>query len=268
MANLQYQHYSDNMAPSATVAVNTGTEDAAYPAANLKDRNPARPGKLTTTTGSWTFNFVAAQRVDIVALLMHNLAAGLSVRIQGNATNAWGAPTFDQAITIPTYREDGFPINPWLDLTTLAGYSAAGFAWWRIVVVGVNAAAVAIGDVWLGKLKRTLSPNINWGETQDEDRRLIEHSTDHGVDTIYDLGVTRRSIIGEVDAPDATRDALRTWWRDSRGRAQAFLIMPDGAVNDAWLVRWTEAKQAIRFDLTDRNTVQLNFLEVSRGLVL
>lgn len=268
MANLQYQHYSDNVAPNATVTVNTGTEDTSYPAANIKDRNPAKPAKLTTTTGSWVFAFGLAQRVDIVSIIMHNITAGLEVRIQGNATNSWGAPTFNQVITIPAYRDDGFPVNPFLDLTGLSGYTTSGFLFWRVVVVGVNAAAIAIGDVWLGKLKRTLSPNINWGENQKEDRKLIEHSTDHGVDTIYDLGVTRRSIQGETDTTDATRDAIRTWWRDARGRAQAFLIIPDPAVNDAWLVRWAEPDQNVRLDLTDRNTISLQFLEVSRGLVL
>lgn len=268
MANLQYQHYSDNKAPNATVTVNVGTAATGYPATNLQDRNPAKPAKLAETSGAWVFAFAAAQRVDIAALVMHNLTAGLAVRIQGHASSSWGAPTFNQLITIPAYRDDGFPVNPWLDLTGLSGYSAAGFQFWRVWVEGVNAAGVAIGEVWLGQTKRTLSPNINWGESQDEERKLIEHSTDYGVDTIYDLGVTRRSIMGDIDAPDTTRDALRTWWRDSRGRAQAFLIMPDGAVNDAWMVRWADARQAVRFDLTDRNTVALSFQEVSRGLVL
>ena len=268
MANLQYQHFSDNKAPNATVTVNTGTEDAGYPAANIKDRNPAKPAKLTTTTGSWVFAFGSAQRVDIAAIIMHNLTAGLEVRIQGNATSSWGAPTFNQAFTIPAYRDDGFPVNPWLDLTGLSGYSASGFQFWRIVVVGVNAAAVAIGEVWLGALKRTLTPNISWGERQQEQRTLVEHSTDFGVDTIFDLGVTRRNLEGDIDAPDSTRDSLRIWWRDSRGRANAFLIMPDGAVNDAWMVRWANPDQEVQFDFFDRNTVNLAFQEVSRGLVL
>ena len=37
MGRAIYAHYSDNVAPSATITVNTGTEDPDYLAANLVD---------------------------------------------------------------------------------------------------------------------------------------------------------------------------------------------------------------------------------------
>src|SRR4051812_22337747 len=115
--NFIYQKPTDNVADAGVVAVNTGAADATYPASYLTDKNPARPAKLTGTTGSWVWTFAAPQRLDLVALIHHNLTAGLDVKIQGNATNVWGAPTLSQAITIPAYRGD-FPTNPWLDLAT------------------------------------------------------------------------------------------------------------------------------------------------------
>jgi hypothetical protein len=266
--NTIYSHASDDVAPNATITVNTGTEDPAYPKANLVDFVPAKPGKLTTTTGSWVFDFGSAQRVDIVALIHHNLTPGLEVRIQGNASDSWGSPTFNQPITIPTYREDGFPVNPWLDLTGLSGYGTGGFRYWRVVVVGVNGAAVAIGEVLLIKLKRSLDPNINWGERRQEDRKLVEHRTDFGVSTIYDLGVTVRELNGDVDASDTQKAAIQSWWRDTKGRSRPFLLVPDGLVNDAWMVRWKDTKLDVQLQFLDRNPIQLGFEEVSRGLVL
>src|SRR3970040_306690 len=97
-----YQRASDNVAPNATLAVNSGTEDPGYLAANIIDLNPAKPAQLTTATGSWTFNFAAgAQQVDLMSIVMHNLDAGLEVRWQGHTSNAWGSPDVNLLVTIP-----------------------------------------------------------------------------------------------------------------------------------------------------------------------
>src|SRR5438552_2828835 len=101
MPNLIYQVPTDNLAATGTLTVQSGTEDTAYPKANIYDGNPAKPAKLTTTTGAWRWDFGSAKQLDIVAVIHHNLTAGLNVRIQGNATDAWGAPSLDQAFTIP-----------------------------------------------------------------------------------------------------------------------------------------------------------------------
>jgi hypothetical protein len=264
--NLLFQHPVDNKAASGTLVVQSGVEDVTYPAANLADLNPALPAKLTTTTGAWTWDFGAAQRIDLVALIHHNLDAGLSVRIQANATNSWGAPTFDQAITIPAVQNDLYPTNAYLDLTGLSGYSTGGFQWWRLVVVGTNSVVISIGEVWLGALKRSLSPNISWGINQETERKLVEHSTDFGVTNIFDLGVTVRSLKGEVDTTDAGRVIIEAWWRAARGRVLMFLIVPYGDATEPWLVRFGLTTLVETFDLIDRNTIPLEFLEVGRGL--
>lgn len=264
--NAIYQLYTDNVAGAVTPVATT--EDTAYPATNLVDLNPAKPAKLTGTTGNWVWDFGSARRVDLVALIHHNLTAGLEVRIQANATDSWGAPTFNQQITIPTYREDGYPVNPWLDLTTLSAYSASGFRFWRLVVVGTNGAVIAIGEVWMGSSIRRLSPNIDWGASFSEERKLVEHRTDYGVSSIYDLGVTVRRLKGNLDTTDAQRELVRAWWRSTRGRVRAHLLIPNGDVNDAWLVRFGATQQDVTEANIDRNTFPLDFEEVGRGLTL
>jgi len=264
--NAVYQHYSDNVTPNASIVATT--EDSAYPAENIANLNPAKPAKLTGTTGNWVFDFTSAQRVDLVAIIHHNLTAGLEVRIQGNATDSWSSPTFNQQITIPAYKEDGYPTNPWLDLRALSGYSASGFRFWRLVVVGTNGAAVAIGEFVMGSLFRSLDPNIDWGVKVREDRRVVEHTTDYGVSNIYELGVTVRGFQGSLDSPDTQADALDAWWRDTRGRVRPFLLVPDGTVNDAWFVRWASTQKEITRQFIDRNTIPVEFAEVGRGLTL
>jgi hypothetical protein len=264
--NAIYQYATDNVAGLGTLVATTA--DGAYPVANLVDLNPAKPAKLTGTTGNVRWDFAAAQRIDLAAIIHHNLTAGLNVRLQGNATDVWSAPTLDAAFTIPAYREDGYPSNPWIDLTLAAGYTATGFRYWRLVVVAANGANVAIGDVWLGMTKRTLTPNISWGETQTEERALIEHLTDFKVATIYDLGVTVRGLTGELDWTDSNRAIYDAWWRSCRGRVRPFLLIPNGTVNDAWLARFVEPEKAITLEFLDRNRIPVAVRELGRGLVL
>lgn len=268
MGRILYGHYSDNVAPLATWAVNTGAEDPDYLAANLVDRNPAKPAQLTGTTGSWVGSYAGAQRVDLVVLPMHNLIAGLEVRIQGNAANAWGAPTFNQAITIPAYRADLLPTGCFLDLTGLAGYNPAGFQFWRLVVVGVNSQPVKVGELLLLSTKRTMNPNVNWPVKPTQDRPIIENRTDYRVSTVYDLGTTIRRFQGDVDTTDVGWTALEAWWLDCRGRARAFTFIPDESVNVAWMGRFASTMLDPTQAITDRNTWTLDVEEVSRGLYL
>lgn len=267
MGRARYGRYSDNVAPSATVTVNAGSADPDYPATNLNDLVVARPAQLTTTTGAFSFAFLAQQRVQLVAIPHHNLSAGLEVRIQANPTDTWLAPAFNRVITIPAYRADGLPPGAWLDLTTQPGYDPAGWQYWRLAIVGVNAAPVKITEVILLATMRTLNPNISWGARRPEQRPIIENVTDYGVSTIYDLGVTKRRLEGEVDTTDAGLADISAWWQDCRGRARGCLLIPDEDVNDAWFVRWTTDLDPT-LNMVDRNTIPVGFEEVSRGLIL
>lgn len=266
MANLLYVRPSENVIANATITASAA--DAEYPATRLHDGNPADPAKLTTTSGNFVFAFGAAQRIDVVALIHHNLTAGLEVRIQGNASNVWTSPTFNQQITIPAYRENGFPINPFLDLTGLSGYSASGFQYWRLVIVGANAEAVAIGELVLGSVKRTLEINLSWGLLDDEDQPVVEHRTSARVSHIVSEGTAVRTLEGEVDTTDAGGASLLSLSRDSRGRARPFLVVPDPATNDALFVRFIESKLPRTWAFLDRKRVPVRLEEVSPGLPL
>lgn len=268
MGRAIYSKYTDYVGPNATITVNTGAEDTTYPAANLSNRIPSKPAQLTGTSGSWVFDWGVAQRVDWVALFHHNLDAGLSVLIQMNATNAWGGPSFSQPITIPAYRQDGFNPGPWLDLTPLAGYSAGGFRFLRLLINAVNSAAVKIGEFGIVSNKRILNPNFDWPVKKPEDRPIIENVTDYGVSTIYDLGVTRRKFSGGLDVSDAIAIDMADWWRGTRGRARPHAFVPDESVNEAWLARFGGNTLDLDQQFLDRNTIPFEIEEVSRGLVL
>jgi hypothetical protein len=269
MAHLLFGHHSDNVAPNATISVFSGTEDANFPLANLIDLDPSLPGQFTTTTGRVVFDFTTAQRVDVGAIIHHNLTPGLAgVRIEANATNSWGAPSFSASFVIPADHEDDMPVNPWLDLTVLPGYSAGGFRYWSIVVANANAEAIALGEIVLVATKRTLVRNIDWGADEPEEWPRIVHETDFKVKTVYPYGTKQRSLFGNIKTTDAGLAALRSFHRDSFGEARAVLIVPDPNDNDALFARITTSSIRPRRVFLDLNELPFAVEELSRGLSL
>jgi hypothetical protein len=270
MAKLSYGHPGDNLSPVATGGgvdwvVNTGTGDASYPATNLGDLNPAKPARLTTTTGSWVRDLGSAKQVDQVLIPHHNLTAGLEVRIQANTTSSWGAPPLNELLVVPAYESDGFPVGFFKDLTHIGTRS---YQFWRFVVVGTNAAPVAIGEIWLQTLKRQLVDHIAPGMVDTRRRPIVEHVTDYEVATIYDFGVkVRRLVADHMPSPDG-RAAILDWWHACHGRAQKTFVIRDPDVNEMLMMRWDENEIAEERTRKLRSTIRLGWLEVSRGLKL
>lgn len=265
MASAVYGKPSDNVAGNATITAQSGTADSDYPLTNLVDDNPAKPGKLTTTTGRIMFDFGSAQNIDLVALIHTNLTAGLSVKIQANATDSWGAPSIDQAITIPAVPDDGYPLNPWLDLT---GISPRSYRYWAIQIAGTNSAAAAIGEVWMQATKRSLTRNIQWGAVEMEEHPAVEHRTTYGVSTVYSLGPRMRTVAGMIRANQTALAELIALERDAHHRGSPFLFILDPAVNDALYVRWASRPFAHVNQFLQTRPVQVAFEELSRGLYL
>jgi len=250
----------------AGVTITPSSEDADYPRANLYDSNPARAFKLDATSGNIVFDFGVATNVDVFAIVHHNLDAALAnVKIQGNATDSWGAPTLNQTITIPTYERGSprWPVNPFLDLSALSN----SFRFWRLLFGTANSVDVQLGQLWFGETKRTLTNNISWGYQDGVERRIIEHETDYGVTTTYDLGAKIKTWSAEIKTSDAGMAAVEQWWDECNGRSLPTLIVPDSDVNDARLARWAEPVRLIQRDFTNNNIIRFGWREVSRGLV-
>jgi len=270
MATL-YSLPTDQVADAATITVDTGTEDSDYPKANLVDGNVGKPAKLTGKTGSWTFDFGSAQRVDYVVLGPHNLDAGLSVKFQGNASASWSSPTVDTTIVIPAVGDDNQRVTAWKDVTGVTGYATGGFRYWRLEVAGTNTANVALGEVWLGSLKRVLATDMGrtyrWGYALDEKRRVVEQQTEYGIITTYDLQTRMRALEVELRLSDAGLTALLTWHRAMRGRHYPTIFVPDTTVNDAWWIRLPRDVSIVR-RYTNVNDLTFVLDELAAGLPL
>lgn len=266
MSDLIVGRADRNVAALATV---TGTaEDADYPAAYLVDGQLARPAKLTTTTGGWVLDFGSAQRIDLVAFGPHNLTAALAnVAVQGNASDSWGAPTLNAPVTTPAYREDGQSVNPWVDLTGVAGYSTSGFRYWRLNVGTANAATIAVGEIALYSQMLTVR-NVRVGVVDEDRIPVISHRTLYGVETTYHLGVATRRLSGEIVGNASDLAALLSWYRSGSGRSEWHTVILDSSVNDARFVRFESVALAATRVGAGVARVQVAFEEVSRGLRL
>ena len=222
------QYPADNVAGTyASVGVNTGTEDPDYPAAYLADGRPGRPAKLTTTSGSWVFDFGTARALALVALGPHNLSAAT---LEGNATNAWGSPSFSAALTIPTETADGHSVNAW---RLLAG--TPSYQFWRLVVAGP--VACAVGELWLGSTARQTDRGYALGFTLSELPATIQHLTEFLIPQVYALGSRQRTLALTFRMRAVGAAALREWYRSMQGPGLTGLFVPDASVNDAWWVR-------------------------------
>lgn len=226
------QYPADNIAGTyASVGVNSGTEDPDYPAAFLADGRPGRPAKLTTTSGSWVFDFGSAKTVSLVALGPHNLSAAT---LEGNATNAWGSPAFSAALTIPAATADGHSVNAWRDLTAL-GSPVPSYQFWRLVVSGP--VACAVGELWLGSTVRQTDRGYALGFSIEETQPTIQHQTEFLIPLTYTLGSRQRRLVLTFRCRAVGALALREWYRAMQGPGRTGLFVPDASVNDAWWVR-------------------------------
>lgn len=209
----------------------TGSVVSGYGTDRLANGTPAYPFKITGTSLDIVFDFGAAVLVELPAILHSNLT--VAARIQGHTSNSWGAPDIDVAFGVPTIDARGMFSAPWLDLS-----ERTAKRYWRLHVSG-NAHDVIIGELWLGKLARSLPRSyLLEGLTLGAEGQTVVHETNARVELAYEQATVRERIDGSfiVDADDlAELDGLV---RAARFQARPFLFIPRSDVDDAWLVKY------------------------------
>lgn len=248
--------------------VTASAEDPAYLAANLVDPNPAKPAKLTANSGNWVLDFGTPVTIVGAALFYHNLDNGLAVTLEANSANSWGSPAFSIEITIPGKTEDNYPVSPWIEFVD---DGAQTYQYWRLVCGNGspdNENPISVGRLMLLSAIRDLTNDVRWGVVEEEDHKIIENPTELGVLTIYELGGKQRRFSGELALQDTTgvAQAFVALIRSARGRALNWLLIPDAAVNDAWVVRVEESRWSRTRETIDHNIFPFRVQEEARGL--
>lgn len=147
MATLLERFSLVNHLVTATVALGVpGTQDSAYPIANvLRPQAPMLPWRTTATTQQTiVFNLGSAKQVTVASLFNINY---VTYRWQANATDAWGAPTYDSGDLTATQQDLNTRYQTAFELDRT-------FQFWRLVIQAQapvdGAAFFATGGVWLG----------------------------------------------------------------------------------------------------------------------
>lgn len=256
----RYALPSDDLAGLAS-SVTASAEDAEYPATNLIAPSytghlnlPSRPAKLTTPSGSWTLTFDSPITVVAAALIYHNFDAGLDVTLDAGG--------FSQAIPIPAKPGDGddWTLSPWITFDPETQDA------WTLTVAGTNSQPAQVGRLLLLGALRQIESDVRWGVEEQEERTIITHATEFGVETIADMYNLRRRLTGEFGYRNAEASELLTLWRTARIRVLPWLLIPDEAVNDAWFVRFEDVATSRVRETINFNRIPFRVRELSRGL--
>lgn len=259
----RYAKPSDDLASTASsVTVSGGSpgdEDEEYPKENIFAPTntghlnlPSRPAKLLTTTGWWELTFAGAITVRAVAVIYHNFDEGLDVSLDIGSLSI--------PIPIPAHHEDGWPVSPWVE------FDAETSTTFRLSINGTNSLPLQVGRLLLLGELRQLASDVRWGVEEQEEHGLIEHRTQLGVETVYDLGGKRRRFSGEFAMEGSPTNELITLLRTTRSRIQPWLLIPDEDVNDAWFVRFEESSWSRVREWPNYNIMPFRVRELSRGV--
>jgi len=260
----RYAVPSDDAAGSASSVI-ASDEDAEYPAENLIAPTntghlnlPSRPAKLSTTSGHWELTFDAPITVIGVALIYTNFDEDLDVTIEAGS----GSPlSFSQAIPIPAPWENGWWPSPWILFDDPETHDT-----WRLSINEANSIAPQVGRLLLLTALHDLDNDVRWGVVEEEEQGQIEHATEGKVETLYELWGPRRSFLGELALQHQVAGNLVSLHRSVRNRILPWLLIPDESINDAWFVRFQEAKWSRTREMIEHNIFPFRVQELSRGL--
>lgn len=92
--------YSDYVTEDVTITANSAA--SGYAASNVLDNRISRKYRSTGDSTEWVmFDAGAGNTLDpkMIAIIGHNITDGATIKWQANATDSWGTPSLDQAIT-------------------------------------------------------------------------------------------------------------------------------------------------------------------------
>lgn len=261
---------SDNVAPNATITIETGTDplDDNYGPEVLVDLNPAKMAKILSTTGAWLFDFTTAQRIDFAAFIHSTFATTAVVRLQGNATNSWGAPSFNVVIPVQAWLGSGttrWPRNQWLDLTDQPGYTTTGYRYWRLLITG-NDQNIWLGQVVFSPTIRRMDQDVRWDYVRAKRKRSIVNETAFGSKTIYARGTTQYMLQADQRMDEDLFEDQEEHFFDADGVALPWILVPDETGPDVHFVRFTEDLYSTTHHFFEVHDRKITVEELSRGL--
>jgi hypothetical protein len=131
------------------------------------------------------------------AIMGHNLSASAVITLQGNNTDVWTAPSFEETIT-------------WKSGIILHSFTEATYSFWRLLITDSGRSFIQIGELYIGTYLQ--GPNIK-PDAQIDDETTSEGEVSSSGQLYGDDGYDFRSFtVNYGTVSDAMREAMRSWW--------------------------------------------------------
>lgn len=142
MADETIKFNYDNAWWNTSAVISSSSAEPSLPLSNIQERQKTTMLRFTGDTSEWIKLNLTATAVDMAYLFGHNLTAAATVILEGNASDSWGAPTYQQAMTRST------KYNQYVHIPA----STQTFAWWRITFADASNpdGYIEIGVPWMG----------------------------------------------------------------------------------------------------------------------
>ncbi len=165
--------YTTDLMADATLTPTS--ENSQFPVSFVQNFQPRKQWHTggTVADENVVIDLGSAMTVDAFVVAAHNFdGTETTVKIQGNATDSWGAPTVDETLTVVV----GQPFK--------AKFTGASLRYWRFIFTKAAAGQVKqIGRLWLGT-------EVDTGMLGDPDYKGASQSTN-------DRSVVGKSIGGQ-----------------------------------------------------------------------
>jgi hypothetical protein len=259
MGQTLYCRPSDIVTANATLSWTVSSANANYPVTNAKDLNPAKPAKAVAVTATLRATFGGAQTLEMMLAGPHNFAGAAGVTLSNGAG-------LSRAQTVSANRNNGLSVNLFDDFSTAANRSSTT---WDLAI-NTALANVALGEWSLITTRRTMK--IQFDPEFGLKHKTIIHRTEHDVKLKYWMGTAQRRIQGtwrmvEQNSKTEISDFLALV-EDAQGPYKSFVLCPDSASSEAFLVDLETDEQTIKKQLSTFGTADVTFVEVQRGPAL
>lgn len=199
----------------------------------------------------------SAKAVTAIVILDHNFTAAATVTLQANATDAWGAPSYSQAIT---YNAD-----------IMVMFLSQTYQWWRLTIADTANpdGYVAIGEMYLGTYTAlTREARANYPRLYRILSETIE--LEHGGESIVgkNLGTEASLEFQQVDSTDygyLVSLIEACYSKTTREFKPFYLCFNHSTPNDTLLMRIVDGL-AMQQNILSRRTCNLQLREKLKGL--
>jgi hypothetical protein len=201
------------------------SEATGYTGVNTQHAHLSKAWRTTGVASEWIkIDTTTSITIDAIAIIAHNLTPGATIKIEANATDAWGAPSF--SITL----------NP-ADPLILSTFASQTYRWWRVTIADAAnpAGYISIGRIYFCMRWESVEPIDRSFRPSVEDTTNVSKSISGQL--FADIGVRQRVYKFSMGTmKDETKVSLEAIILNARNY-DPVIVMPDNTISSNGLTR-------------------------------